>query len=252
MKKLLSGLLVLSFVLVGCGSNDKSDNKKLTVLTNSGYPPYEMVDTDGSLYGFDIEVMEMAAEIAGYEVEWQDVDFESIVDSIKLGKADVAIAGITPDAERAKKVDFSEAYYESGEMENVVLVKKDSGLKTTADLKGKKLGVQMGTIQDLMVESIIEEYELQEPEKLKNYADLVQELNNNVIDAMIVEKATALEFIEKHDNLECYVFEAGAELDGNAMIFKQGSELKADFDKAIQEMKANGELDKLIKKWFKE
>lgn len=251
MKKLLSVLFVCSLlVLSGCGSSD-SDDKKLTVLTNSGYPPYEMVDENGDLYGFDIDVMTRAAEIAGYEIEWKDMDFDAIPESLNQGKGDVAIAGMTPSAERAEKVDFSEMYYTSDSMKNVVLVKEGSDLQTTADLKGTNVGIQMGTVQELVVDNMQEDYDLTF-KKLKTYADLVQELNKGVIDAMIVEQATAIDLMKSNDGLRYYILEEGDELAGNAMAFKKDSELKADFDKAINEMKESGELDELIQKWFTE
>ena len=83
MKKLLTGLMAVVMMagLAGCGSKDDgagegSDTakKELTVYTNSGYKPYEMVDEKGNLYGFDIDVMNEAAKLAGYTVKWEDVD----------------------------------------------------------------------------------------------------------------------------------------------------------------------------------
>ena len=115
MKKLLTGLMAVVMMagLAGCGSKDDgagegSDTakKELTVYTNSGYKPYEMVDEKGNLYGFDIDVMNEAAKLAGYTVKWEDVDFDGIVPSVKQGKADIGIAGITYTEERAKQVDF--------------------------------------------------------------------------------------------------------------------------------------------------
>lgn len=254
MKKIVSLMFVGMLILAGCGEakdSADSDDKTIVVLTNAGYPPYEMVDENGDVYGFDIDVMNRAAEIAGYTVKWQDIDFDAIVDSLKTDKGDAAIAGMTPTADRAEQVDFSELYYSSESMKNVVLVKKDSNIKTTEDIKGKNIGVQMGTVQEAVVYAIEDEYGLTF-EKLKNYTDLVQELNNKVIDAMVVEKATAIELMEKNENLTYFTLEAGEDLAGNAIAFKKGSALKADFDKAITQMKESGELEKLVQKWFKD
>ena len=119
MKKLLTGLMAVVMMagLAGCGSKDDgagegSDTakKELTVYTNSGYKPYEMVDEKGNLYGFDIDVMNEAAKLAGYTVKWEDVDFDGIVPSVKQGKADIGIAGITYTEERAKQVEVIEAH----------------------------------------------------------------------------------------------------------------------------------------------
>ena len=96
MKKLLTGLMAVVMMagLAGCGSKDDgagegSDTakKELTVYTNYGYKPYEMVDEKGNLYGFDIDVMNEAAKLAGYTVKWEDVDFDGIVPSVKVLQA---------------------------------------------------------------------------------------------------------------------------------------------------------------------
>jgi ABC-type amino acid transport substrate-binding protein len=116
------------------------------------------VDEKGNLYGFDIDVMNEAAKLAGYTVKWEDVDFDGIVPSVKQGKADIGIAGITYTEERAKQVDFSDVYYAGEDAQNYVLTMKSSGMKKTEDIKGKKIGTQMGTIQESILNSLQDEY----------------------------------------------------------------------------------------------
>lgn len=259
MKKLFTGMMAIAMVasLAGCGSKDdgkdvaeETAKKELIVYTNSGYKPYEMIDEDGNLYGFDIDVMNEAASIAGYTINWQDVDFDGIVPAVKQGKADVGIAGITYTEERAEQVDFSDVYYAGEDAQNYVLTTKDSGIETTEDIKGKKIGTQMGTIQETILNSLQEEYEL-ELDKRKAYSDMVLEMKKGVIDAMVVEKAVAQELAADNEDLTFFKLEAGEELAGNAMIFQKGSSLKEEFNSAIQTMKENGKMDELIEKYFK-
>jgi len=108
MKKLFGFALILisSFVLSACASEPS-----LTVLTSSGYEPYEMVDESGELIGFDIDLMEAIAEELGVKLVWQDVNFDGILASLQSKTADLAIAGISPTEERALTVDFSNVYY---------------------------------------------------------------------------------------------------------------------------------------------
>ena len=67
MKKLLSMCFVAAMLLAGCGGEESKEKEKLTVLTNSGYPPYEVVDNKGNLSGFDIDIINAIAEETGYE-----------------------------------------------------------------------------------------------------------------------------------------------------------------------------------------
>ena len=248
MKKLLGLALVAGLLVTGCGSSN-AKKEKLTVLTNSGYPPYELLDEEGKLYGFDIDVMNAAAKIAGYEVEIKDVDFDAIIPSIKTGKADVAIAGITPSKDRKKSVDFSDVYYSGEDSQNYLLFKTDSGIKTQDDLAGKKIGCQTGTVQYEAALYFQDNVNAKVDAK-KDYASIVAEINKGNNDAAIVEKAVAQEFAKKDKSFKYFKLEGLAALEGNAMAFKQGSELKDDFNKAIQEMKDNGEMQKLIDKYF--
>lgn len=257
MKKLLTGMMAVLMVagLTACGKKEETKDagtaakKEITVYTNSGYKPYEMVDSEGNLYGFDIDVMNEAAKIAGYTVKWQDVDFDGIVPSVKQGKADIGIAGITYTEERAKQVDFSEVYYAGEDSQNYLLTMKDSDMEKTEDIKDKKIGTQMGTIQETILNGLQEKYNLK-LDKRKSYSDLVLEMKKGVVDGMVVEKAVAEELAQDNKDLKFFKFTEGAELAGNAMIFKKDSALKEEFNKAIKEMKDNGKMDELVKKYF--
>lgn len=254
MKKIVSVLIVLMLGLVGCGSKGEDtsskDKKELLVLTSSGYQPFEMIDEKGQLYGFDIDVMNEAAKILGYSVKWQDMDFNGIITSLNTGEGDAAIAGITMTEERKKAVDFSESYFRDTNTRNVALVKDDGKITKTKDLKGKHLGVQMGTIQEELANEMEDSYALK-VEKLENVAPLAEEVKNGIIDGMIVEEAIAKGLMEKNPGLTYFNIEEGADLTGNSIAFKKGSPLKKEFDDAIKKMQENGKLDELIKKWFK-
>lgn len=253
MKKLLSFILItgMMFTMTGCGSSDEgaSKDKKLTVLTNAGYPPYEQLDDDGKLYGFDIDLMNEAAKIAGYEVEIKDVDFDAIVQSVKVGKADIGIAGITPSKERKESVDFSDIYYSGENSQNYLLYKEASGIKTQDDLKGKTIGCQMGTVQ-FEAATYFEDNVGAKVDAKKEYAAIIGEINKGNNDAAIVEKAVAQEFAKKDLEFKYFKLEGLEALEGNAMCFKKDSPLKDEFNKAIKEMKDNGQMQKLIDKYF--
>lgn len=75
----------------------------------------------------------------------QDMDFNSLVPALQAGKIDVVISGMTPNPEREQVVDFTDKYNET---EQVIIVKKESGIKKEADLAGKKIGVQTASIQE--------------------------------------------------------------------------------------------------------
>ena len=86
----------------------------------------------------------MIGEKLGFDVKIQDMDFNSLVPALQAGKIDFVISGMSPNKDREKVVDFSEPYNET---QQVLVVKKDSGIKASTDLAGKTVGVQTASIR---------------------------------------------------------------------------------------------------------
>ncbi|MBO5991342.1 MAG: transporter substrate-binding domain-containing protein, partial [Lentisphaeria bacterium] len=138
---LCSVLLLLS---CGCGKEKKP---RLVMVTNATFPPYEYVSGD-TIDGIDPAIVRKIADALGYELEIQDMSFDSVIAAVQSGKADIAASGITVTEERKKQVLFTHAYVIA---EQAIIVKKDSPIKAAADLKGKRIGVQHGTTGDTFV-----------------------------------------------------------------------------------------------------
>ena len=111
---------------------------KLIMATNAEFPPYEFHEND-KIVGIDAEIAEEIAKKLGLELEIEDVAFSAIIPEITSGKADVGIAGMSVTEDRKKSVDFSQTYADTVQ---VVIVKKDSEIKTPEELEKKTLGVQ--------------------------------------------------------------------------------------------------------------
>ncbi|MGQ0419265.1 condensation domain-containing protein, partial [Bacillus sp. HC-Mk] len=111
------------------------------------YKPYEYVDASKSdeIIGFDVDVAKYIGKELGYEVKVKDMDFGGLLASLSSGKVDFVMAGMTPTAERKNNVDFTDIYFVA---KNMVVSKKDSNIQSVEGLKGKKVGVQTGSIQE--------------------------------------------------------------------------------------------------------
>lgn len=250
MKKIMITIcFALVFVLSGC--NTKADNEVLTVLTSSGYEPYEMVNTDGSLTGFDIELMEALAKEAGIEIEWLDVDFDGILASLESGTHEVAIAGITPTAERTAVLDFSEIYYNSeAGVQNYLVFQNTDNYASLEDLDGLVVGAQLGTIQAELLTELSEAYHFTVELRTAN-SQIIEEIKINSVDALLVENLVADAILEVNtDFVKAALTTSLDTLYGNAIAFTKGSEYKAIFDEALVTLSENGVLDNLIAKWF--
>lgn len=104
-------------------------NGKLVVATNATFPPYEYYDNSNSngIVGIDIDIMQAVCDKLGYELVVEDMEFDSIITSIRTGKADVGAAGMTVTEDRKKNVDFTDSYTEA---KQVVIVNTHSAGNT--------------------------------------------------------------------------------------------------------------------------
>lgn len=259
MKKLLT-LVVAGMMMVsmsGCGKDASSDaadleGKTLKIATAAPYEPYETMNEKGDLEGFDIDLGNALAKKMGFNIEWQNLEFDGALLAVQSGSADMVLAGVSPTDERKKALDFSDIYYQDeGDTANTVVTLKDKGYKSIKDLKGMRVGVQNGTIQQEAVEGIADKYDLK-VETRKEYADIAQEVLNGNMDFMVCEKAMAEKLQQTYGKLDSFLLGEGEGSEGNAIGFKKGSSYTAEFNKAIKELKDSGELDKMIKKWFGE
>lgn len=248
MKKLLV-LVLIAVILGGCSTTKK--DKTITVLTSSGYPPYETVDANGKLQGFDVDLGNAIAAQMGLTIEWKDMDFDGIIAALNSKQADFAMAGMNNDPARA--VDWSTVYKKSGSSPFYVLSKKSNNMTTTADIKGKIAGVQIGTIQEAALQKIQADYSLKLDPR-KDNALMVQEIIVGRIDFILMEQEVAQEYIKSYPELTAFqlVDAKIVNADGVAVAFPQGSTMVKDVDAALAKLQADGTIDKLIAKWFTE
>ena len=248
MKRTILGLMALiAFTLSGC--EEKTDT--IVVLTSSGYEPYEIIDTDGNLTGFDIELMEALAAEVGIEIEWKDVNFDGIIASLQSGQSEIAIAGISPTEERKAMIDFSDVYFnsESG-LTNYLVFDVESQISSLEDLEGLVVGAQLGTVQASLLESISAEYNFTVDLRNTN-TQIVEELKAGRIDVLVVEKLIAESILDANTSLTSVGFESQLDdVSGNAIAFAKDSEYTELFNEALQTLLENGTVASLIEKWF--
>lgn len=162
MKKAVAILLLvaLALSLFGCASAKgklKSVQKtgKLVVYMDPNFPPFEFMGASGA-EGVDVEIAKAIAQELGVQVEIQEANFDAIVMSIKGGKGDIAISGLTVTQERQKSVDFSIPYINSVQY---LILPADSNLDTVESLAGLSVGVAKGYTGSLLIDFEINDEE---------------------------------------------------------------------------------------------
>ena len=149
----LAALMVCS-LFAGCGAKEEAGLKtvesgKLIMATNAAFPPYEYIEGN-EVVGIDAEIAGAIAEKLGLTLQIDDMEFDSIIESVKGGKADIGLAGMTVTPERQEVINFT-ASYATGVQ--VVIVTEDSAIATVDDLFAEGamhiIGVQRNTTGDL-------------------------------------------------------------------------------------------------------
>ncbi len=115
---------------------DVARTGKLVVATNAEFPPYEYV-SDGKIVGIDMDIMQAICDELGYDMEIENMAFDSILPAIQSGKADVGAAGMTVTEDRKKNVDFSDSYTTSKQV--IIINKGTSSVSDGGNQKTKSL-----------------------------------------------------------------------------------------------------------------
>lgn len=229
--------MALSFV--GCADAEQAKPKTLRMVTEATFPPYEFREA-GEIVGIDVDIVTEAARRCGYDVTIEDMTFNSVIAAVQTGKADIAASGITVTEERKKNVNFTIPYVTA---KQVILVPVDSPIQSAADLKGKRIGVQQSTTGDIYVTENIGD-----PERFENSAILVATLVAGKLDAGVLDGDPAKEYVKTNPQLhilkEALTFE-----DYAFAISKKNPELLAEFNKAMEEMFADGTIAKIFAKY---
>lgn len=251
---LLTLLLVVSVATAGCTDQDDDDDgseepETITVGTSADFPPFEYTE-NGTIVGFDVELIKAVAESQGYEVEVEDISFDSLIPSLKNEKVDVVAAAMTITEERKEEIAFTDPYYEADQS---ILVRKGSDLQIESpdDLVGLEVGAQTGTTGAGWVESnLIENGTMSEDNlnKYDSYEFAVRDLVNENLDAVVLDKPVGQSFEGSEDVEVVYTIETGEEYGFG--VRQEDEELLQDLNAGIEEVQGSDTWDQLVSKYF--
>jgi len=273
MKKIIAlnmTLVLCSAVLLSCGSAaDKQSvdaikkRGELVVYTNAEFAPFEYL-ADGKPVGVDMDIAKAIADEIGVELKIENVKFDTIISSVQSGKASLGAAGITVTDERKESVDFSISYTTSTQY---VILPEDATYENITDLKGMKIGVQLGTTGDFIISDEVNGYKDDDGKDVKgllqdtgatvttyNNANLAAEaLKSGKIQAVVIDKLPA-ELIVKNSTAKLkaveLVYEDGSNTaESYAICVAKGNKTLLEVvNKVVQKLLDEGKIDEYIVK----
>lgn len=178
-------VLMLSLTVVSA-----ADKEVIRVASNAFYPPFEMIDPDETIWGFDIELIVAVVEEMGAEVQIFNVGWDGLIPGIQSGAYDLLISAMTITPERAKQIDFSDWYFDTRQ---AILVRQgDSRISSKADLAGKTIGVQSGTTGDFAVSELEGVDSNRDIRRFEDGPEAIMELMTGGVDVVVIDMPVAL------------------------------------------------------------
>lgn len=231
--------LGLAGALVACSSTPR-----LVVGCDLSNKPFAFLDEHGVESGRDVEMMAELGRRIGREIVWERLPFEELLPAVQDGRVDVVCAtlGITP--ERAEWVSFSESYFRTG----ILAVVRDEprAPATLADLAGRRVAASPGTTSERAVR-------LAAPQALlvdvsKSDGDHASRLASGLVDAVVLDGPDALRLVQAGGGLRALSPALAAE-DYAIALPRHAADLRAEIDRALAAMRADGTLARLDARW---
>ena len=259
---LLAGILCVG-ALTACGSNgsasggnEKEEEKTFTVGFDAEYPPYGYKDEKtGDYTGFDLELAEEVCNRRGWTLKKQPIDWDAKNMEINSGAIDCLWNGMTYTG-RENDYTWSEPYVDNS---IVIAVKADSDIQTKADLAGKMVVAQAASSADTALTndpgdgSNDENLKLKETfsgyETIKDYNDAFMQMDAGVYDAIAVDIGVA-QFQLASNEGKFRILEEPLSTEQYAIAFAKGNtELRDQVQETLNEMAADGTIEKIVEKY---
>ena len=245
--RIMAAVLALTGLCLAAGAHAATAPKAITVATDATWPPMEMVDANKQIVGFDIDFMNAVAKEAGFKVTFKNTAWDGIFAGVEAGQYDAIISSVTITPERQAKYDFSKPYINAGQ---VLIVPKTEKVARIGDLKGKRIGAQIGTTGAMEVKK-------NAGVELKTYDEVglaFEDMAAGRIAGVVCDEPTAIIYAlqKKEYNTKFKIVGKPFTKEAYGIVVKKGNkELVALINKGIDAVKKKKIDLQLRKKWLK-
>jgi arginine/ornithine transport system substrate-binding protein len=252
-QKVFVSIVMIALAVVLTGPVSAGEWDKVRIGTEGAYPPFNYVDKDGNLQGFDIDIAKALCEEMGVEYEFVVQDWDGIIPGLMAKKYDAIIASMSITEERKQKVDFTDKYYLTPAR---FVAKKGADIDISKEgLKGKTVGVQRATIHENFLRD-----NFGDAVDIKSYAtqdEANMDLVSGRVDLVIADATVLLGGFLETDAGAGYEFIGPGFTDkewfgeGIGIALRKGDDtLRKMFNKAIQTIREKGIYEKINTKYF--
>ncbi|MDX2968296.1 ABC transporter substrate-binding protein [Kribbella solani] len=259
-----AAVLALALTLTACGggsgSSSGSEDKakaagitlvkpgKLTICTHLPYKPFQYKDGT-KVVGFDVDLLDLVAKDLGVEQDVVNIEWSQVTSgaAFQAKKCDMGMGAMTITPERQAAISITDPYMDATQ---VLMTKKDSGIKSLADLKGKKLGAQADTTGKKYADANA----AANGYTVIPFNDLALQENNvksGRVDAAINDNGVLYDFVKANDDMAVVAeFHTGEQYGFGALKDGSGPKLVAKFNELLTKARSDGKYNEIYKKWF--
>ena len=237
-------LLIPSMAFAGGAEEEKSE---YVFATDATWPPFEYIDENGNLTGFEVELVPMIGEAVCETFVVQNIPWDTIFAGLKNGQYDGVASGVTVTEERKATIDFSTPINNQGQV-LIIPTAKASEVGSIDELpEGSKVGVQIGTTGDFALEDY--------PVEIRRYDDIglaIEDMLNGNLDGAVCDSLIASDFVLKNENYANLLVVAGEPFTAEEIaigVQKGNTALLDKINEGLSILMENGEFDALKEKW---
>ncbi len=250
---LIMVLLAVCIFIGGCAGKETADSAKsqsaekiLRIGVETNYAPFEFKKKDSNeVVGYDIDLIKAVCKRMGYTPNFINTSLAAMIPAIDADKLDVAVGAFTISEERKQRVDFSAPYFQSG---LVIYVRKDrADINSLKDLEGKRIAVQIGSTGEDLARSIKGAKVL----AFNTIGGANREIKSDAVDAGISDLTAVEYFLINGGDRYCKIVGEKLTSEEYGIMVKKNSPLLGRINKALSELKNDGEQAAIYAKWFK-
>jgi polar amino acid transport system substrate-binding protein len=228
-------------MLLGC--EDKSKKNEIKFALCADYPPFEFYENGEKLVGFDVELAKAIAKKLGKKAIFKDMGIAAINASVENGSVDAGIAALSVTEEKKKSFDFSDSYCRTSVS---IVCKVDNQMTDLAKIGNRKVASQMGCTAH---GEVIKKRAPQADVVLFDKMDAaIEALKAGHVNYVLLDGIPALEFCKNNRGLKCV--SVGENEEDYAILLRKNSHLKGPVNKALAELKSEGVVDQLERKYL--
>ena len=248
---LVLAAMLLCACLTACGSSAATLDSvkkagKLTIATSPDFPPFEELQSDGSVTGIEIEIMELICQELGVTLDIQQMNFDTVLPGIQAGKYDVGVSGISVTPKREKNVKFTVPYCLAAQ---AIVVLETSDIQGKADLTGKKISVQSGTTAETFC--MENGYDIA---PFAGNSDAQMALTTGKVAAWVIDDLTAKEMVDAYNaaapETQLVILDEAMTTEPYAFAFQKGSDdLVSEINTILDKLVSDGTVQGIFEKY---